>query len=156
MSTAARLFFPRGLDPILNGGPRNKNAVVAPREVPTGHAIGHVVLNDQSHGRLLYPVGILALERGEVGLIGREESDDRPNSDVWSSKYAGRSVGRSRGRRDHERCGRLHPGLTHHNSESGLAGKPYLLIKLRLLDHTFATFRYFIDEYSVSQLVLII
>ena len=71
MSTAARLFFPRGLDPILDGGPRNKNAVVAP-QVPTGHAIGHVVLNHQSHGRLLYPVGVLALERGEVGLIGRE------------------------------------------------------------------------------------
>ena len=45
--------------------------MVAP-QVPTGHAIGHVVLNHQSHGRLLYPVGVLALERGEVGLIGRE------------------------------------------------------------------------------------
>ena len=45
--------------------------MVAP-QVPTGHAIGHVVLNHQSHGRLLYPVGVLALERGEVGLIGRK------------------------------------------------------------------------------------
>ncbi len=33
------------------------------------------------------------------------------------------------------------PGLTHHNSESGLAGKPCLLVKPKLLDHIFATFR---------------
>ena len=33
------------------------------------------------------------------------------------------------------------PGLTHHNSESGLAGKPCLLVKSKLLDHIFATFR---------------
>ncbi len=32
-------------------------------------------------------------------------------------------------------------GLTHHNSESGLAGKPCLLVKPKLLDHIFATFR---------------
>ena len=64
-------FFPPRPRPNSDGGPRNKNAVVA-RQVPTGHAIGHVVLNHQSHGRLLYPVGVLALERGEVGLIGRE------------------------------------------------------------------------------------
>ena len=35
----------------------------------------------------------------------------------------------------------LVPGLTHHNSESGLAGKPCLLVKSKLLDHIFATFR---------------
>ena len=34
-----------------------------------------------------------------------------------------------------------YPGLTHHNSESGLAGKPCLLVKSKLLDHIFATFR---------------
>ena len=33
------------------------------------------------------------------------------------------------------------PGLTHHNSEAGLAGKPCLLVKFKLLDHIFATFR---------------
>ena len=33
------------------------------------------------------------------------------------------------------------PGLTHHNSESGLAGKPCLLVKSKLLDHIVATFR---------------
>ena len=32
-------------------------------------------------------------------------------------------------------------GLTHHNSEAGLAGKPCLLVKSKLLDHMFATFR---------------
>ena len=40
------------------------------------------------------------------------------------------------------------PGLTHHNSESGLAGKPCLLVKSKLLDHIFATFRQCIGEYS--------
>ena len=39
------------------------------------------------------------------------------------------------------REGSLTPGLTHHNSESGLAGKPCLLVKSKLLDHIFATFR---------------
>ena len=33
------------------------------------------------------------------------------------------------------------PGLTHHNSESGLARKPCLLVKFKLLDHLVATFR---------------
>jgi hypothetical protein len=33
------------------------------------------------------------------------------------------------------------PGLTHHNSEAGLAGKPCLLVKSKLVDHIFATFR---------------
>ncbi len=37
-------------------------------------------------------------------------------------------------------CGKM-PGFTHHNSESGLAGKPCLLVKSKLLDHIFATFR---------------
>ena len=32
-------------------------------------------------------------------------------------------------------------GLTHHNSESGLARKPCLLVKFKLLDHLVATFR---------------
>ena len=36
---------------------------------------------------------------------------------------------------------RLKTGLTHHNSESGLAGKPCLLVKSKLLDHIVATFR---------------
>ncbi len=42
-----------------------------------------------------------------------------------------------------ERCVRHFdtPGFTHHNSESGLAGKPCLLVKSKLLDHIFATFR---------------
>ncbi len=33
------------------------------------------------------------------------------------------------------------PGLTHHNSESGLAGKPCLLVKSKLWDHICATCR---------------
>ena len=47
--------------------------------------------------------------------------------------------------RRHRHCGHLfqghYPGLTHHNSESGLAGKPCLLVKSKLLDHIVATFR---------------
>jgi len=42
---------------------------------------------------------------------------------------------------EHQRGHGLWPGLTHHNSESGLAGKPCLLVKSKLLDHIFATFR---------------
>ena len=32
-------------------------------------------------------------------------------------------------------------GLTHHNSELRITGKPCLLVKPKLLDHIFATFR---------------
>ena len=37
--------------------------------------------------------------------------------------------------------GLLKAGLTHHNSESGLAGKPCLLVKSKLLVHIVATFQ---------------
>ena len=45
----------------------------------------------------------------------------------------------NRGLSDHR--GGVAPGLTHHNSESGLARKPCLLVKFKLLDHLVATFR---------------
>jgi hypothetical protein len=40
-----------------------------------------------------------------------------------------------------EPSGEITPGLTHHNSESGLAGKPCLLVKPKLLDHMFTIVR---------------
>ena len=38
-------------------------------------------------------------------------------------------------------CEGMGPGLTHHNSELRITGKPCLLVKPKLLDHIFATFR---------------
>ena len=40
------------------------------------------------------------------------------------------------------------PGLTHHNSESGLHGKFRIPNKLKLLPYSLATFRWCCDQYS--------
>src|SRR5271154_6059284 len=75
----ARFFFPRGLDPILDGGPRDKDAVVTP-QMPTGHAIGEAVLDYQSHGGLLHPVGVMTLGRGQVGQISSKGTPTGPTA----------------------------------------------------------------------------
>jgi hypothetical protein len=67
----ARLFFPSGLDPILNRGPGDEDPVVAP-QVPTGCAIRQSVFDDHANGRLLDAVGIVALRQRQVGHVGVE------------------------------------------------------------------------------------
>jgi len=67
----ARFFFPGGLDPVLNRGPRDEDAMVAP-EVPTRRAIRQPVLDDQADGRLLHQMGIVALGEGQVRHVGVE------------------------------------------------------------------------------------
>jgi len=72
----ARLFFPRGLDPVLDRRPGDKDAVVTP-QMPTRGPIGEAVLNDQSHGRPLDPEGVMGLGQGQVGRVGKEASPAR-------------------------------------------------------------------------------
>ena len=66
---AARSFFPRGLDPVLDGGVGDEDAVVAP-PVPAGGLVGQAVLGHQADGQPLDAAGVQALGQGQVGQIG--------------------------------------------------------------------------------------
>jgi hypothetical protein len=45
-------FFPSCLDPVLDSGIRDEDAVVTP-EVPTGIAVGQAIFDDETDGPLL-------------------------------------------------------------------------------------------------------
>ncbi|SRR5579884_1366952 len=62
---------PRGLDPVLEGGVGDEDAVVTP-QVPTGGLVGHAVFGDQTDGPLLDTVGVAAVRQSQVGNIDGE------------------------------------------------------------------------------------
>jgi hypothetical protein len=62
----ARLFFPRGLDPVLDGRVGDEDAMVAP-EVPGSDPIGQTVLDDQADSPLLDAASVQTLGQGQVG-----------------------------------------------------------------------------------------
>src|SRR5262249_24363396 len=64
-------FPPGGLDPVLDGGVGDEDAVVAP-QVPTGGLIGQAVFGDQTDGPLLHAAGVSAVTQGQVGDIDGE------------------------------------------------------------------------------------
>src|SRR5215469_10071186 len=64
-------FFPGGLDPVLDGGPGDEDAVVTP-EVPAGGLIGQAVLGHQADGQILDAAGVVAPGQGQVGQLGGE------------------------------------------------------------------------------------
>src|SRR5260370_6055189 len=66
-----RLFSPGGLDPILEGGKGDKDAVVAP-QVPTGSLVGQAIFGDQADGPLLDTTRVLAVRQSQVGKITGE------------------------------------------------------------------------------------
>jgi hypothetical protein len=66
-----RLFFPSGLDPILNGGIGDENAVVTP-QVPAGGLVGQAVFDDKADGPLLDAARIPAVRQSQVGDITGE------------------------------------------------------------------------------------
>jgi hypothetical protein len=68
---AARSFFPRGLDPVLDGGVGDEDAVVAP-PVPAGGLVGQAVLGHQADGQPLDAAGVQALGQSQVGQIDAE------------------------------------------------------------------------------------
>jgi hypothetical protein len=59
LAIVARLFFPRLLHPVLDGGIRDEDTVIPP-QVPTGGAIGQAVLDDEADGQTLNAVGVRA------------------------------------------------------------------------------------------------
>jgi len=68
---AAPHFFPRRLDPVLDGGEGDEDAVVAP-QVPAGVAVGHAVLDHQAHGHALDAERVEALGQRQGGDVGGE------------------------------------------------------------------------------------
>jgi len=85
-------FFPSGLDPVLDGGPRDEDAVVAP-QVPTGGLVGQAIFGDETDGPLLDTAGVAAVRQSQVGNITAEaaatveaamarESDNQINGTV--------------------------------------------------------------------------
>jgi hypothetical protein len=88
----ASLFPPRGLDPVLEGGVGDEDAVVAP-EVPTGSLVGQAIFGDETDGPLLDTTSVPAVKQRQVGDITGEaattaeaamagKSDDQVNGAV--------------------------------------------------------------------------
>src|SRR3954465_15666249 len=64
-------FFPSRLDPVLDGGVGDEDAVIAP-QVPTGGLVGQAIFGDQTDGPLLNATRVLAVGQGQVGNITGE------------------------------------------------------------------------------------
>src|ERR1700693_2601402 len=61
-------FFPSRLNPVLDGGVGDEDAVVAP-QVPTGNLVGQAIFGDQTDGPLLDTAGVSAVRQSQVGDI---------------------------------------------------------------------------------------
>src|SRR2546427_4560860 len=64
---ACAFFSPR-LDPVLDRGKRDKDAMVAP-EVPTRRSVGQTVLDHEPYGERHHAVGILTGGWGQIGEV---------------------------------------------------------------------------------------
>jgi hypothetical protein len=64
-------FFPSRLDPVLDRGVGDEDAVVAP-QVPTGGLVGQAIFGDQTDGLLLDAASVLAVGQSQVGNITGE------------------------------------------------------------------------------------
>src|SRR5437773_11097559 len=58
VSMRACAFFPSHLDPVLDRGTRDTDAVVSP-EGPTRWPVGHAVLDHEPHGQVHHTVDVL-------------------------------------------------------------------------------------------------
>jgi hypothetical protein len=88
-------FFPSRLNPVLDGGVGDEDAVVAP-QVRTGSLVGQAVFSDKTDGPLLDTTGVLTVRQSQVGNITGEatataeaamagESDNQINGAVGPS-----------------------------------------------------------------------
>src|SRR5438105_2463102 len=64
-------FFSPSLDPILEGGKRDKHAVIAP-QVPAGGTVGHAIFNHQTHREMDHTMGVMTAGRSYIGQINVE------------------------------------------------------------------------------------
>jgi hypothetical protein len=63
-----RIFFPSSLDPVLDGGIGDEDAMITP-EVPTGRSVGQAIFGNQTDGPLLDAAGVQAVGQSQVGNI---------------------------------------------------------------------------------------
>src|ERR687888_206302 len=68
-SMRACAFFSPSLDPVLNRGKRDKDAVVAP-EVPTRGPVGQAVFDHQPYRQINHAVGVLTAGWRQVREVG--------------------------------------------------------------------------------------
>jgi hypothetical protein len=71
LDNVSTFFSPGGLDPVLDGGVGDEDAVVAP-EVPGRGAVGQAILGHQADSYLLDTAGVQALGQSQVGQITGE------------------------------------------------------------------------------------
>src|SRR5215471_7032914 len=69
VSRRACAFFSPRLDPVLDRGKRDKNAVVAP-EVPTGWPVGQAVFDHQPYRQIHHAVRVLSAEGRQIREVG--------------------------------------------------------------------------------------
>src|SRR5215210_126006 len=62
-------FPPSRLDPVLDGGVGDEDAVVAP-QVPAGGLVGQAIFGDETGGPLLDAASVSAVRQSQVGEIG--------------------------------------------------------------------------------------
>src|SRR5215813_191911 len=62
-------FFSPSLDPVLDRGKRDKDAVVAP-EVPTRGSVGQAVFDHQPYRQIHHAVGVLTARGCQIGEVG--------------------------------------------------------------------------------------
>jgi hypothetical protein len=67
----ASAFFPPGLHPVLDRGPRDKHPVVPPK-VPTGRLIRQSVFDHQADGQGDHAMRVMGTRQGQIGHIGVE------------------------------------------------------------------------------------
>jgi hypothetical protein len=88
-------FFPSRLDPVLDGGVGDEDAVIAP-QVPTGGLVRQAIFGDKMNGPLLDTASVPAVRQSQVGDITGEaaataeaamagESDNQVNGTVGPS-----------------------------------------------------------------------
>ena len=68
MSMRACAFFSPSLDPVLDRGKGDKDAVVAP-EVPTRRAVGQAVLDHEPYRQINHAVGVLTARWRQIGEV---------------------------------------------------------------------------------------
>src|SRR3990172_9396612 len=66
-------FFPRRLDPVLDGGEGHKDPMVPP-QTPTRHTGGKTVLDEQTHRLLLHAMSVMTLGKSQVIHVRVEAS----------------------------------------------------------------------------------
>ena len=71
MSSRRAAFFPPGLDPVLDRGVGDEDAMVPP-EAPAGGLVRESVLDDEADGRGDDASGVVAAGGGQVGAVGVE------------------------------------------------------------------------------------